>query len=30
MLVQQFFVNGLAHSSYLLGGSRSCAIVDPQ
>ncbi len=30
MLVQQFFVKGLAHSSYLLGGSSSCAIVDPQ
>jgi hydroxyacylglutathione hydrolase len=30
MLVQQFFVNGLAHSSYLLGGASSCAIVDPQ
>jgi glyoxylase-like metal-dependent hydrolase (beta-lactamase superfamily II)/rhodanese-related sulfurtransferase len=30
MLVQQFFVNGLAHSSYLLGGTSSCAIVDPQ
>lgn len=30
MLIQQFFVNGLAHSSYMLGGSSSCAIVDPQ
>jgi len=30
MLVQQFFVNGLAHSSYLLGGENACAIVDPQ
>ena len=30
MLVQHFFVPGLAHSSYLLGGSSSCAIVDPQ
>jgi hydroxyacylglutathione hydrolase len=30
MLVQHFFVSGLAHSSYLLGGSSSCAIVDPQ
>ncbi len=30
MLVQQFFVPGLAHSSYLLGGNTSCAIVDPQ
>ncbi|NLW51701.1 MAG: MBL fold metallo-hydrolase [Candidatus Brocadiaceae bacterium] len=29
MLVQQFFINGIAHSSYLLGGSDTCAIVDP-
>jgi len=30
MLVQQFFVKGLAHSSYLLGGTKTCAIVDPR
>ncbi len=30
MFVQQFFVKGLAHSSYLLAGSGTCAIVDPQ
>ena len=30
MIVQQFFVKGLAHSSYLLGGSNICAIVDPR
>jgi hydroxyacylglutathione hydrolase len=30
MFVQQFFVKGLAHSSYLLGGSEACAIVDPR
>jgi len=30
MFVQQFFVKGLAHSSYLLGGANHCAIVDPQ
>ncbi|HUT92444.1 MAG TPA: MBL fold metallo-hydrolase [Thermoguttaceae bacterium] len=30
MFVQQFFVKGLAHSSYLLGGSETCAIVDPR
>jgi len=30
MFVQQFFVKGLAHSSYLLGGSDTCAIVDPR
>jgi len=30
MFVQQFFVKGLAHSSYLLGGTDFCAIIDPQ
>jgi glyoxylase-like metal-dependent hydrolase (beta-lactamase superfamily II)/rhodanese-related sulfurtransferase len=30
MFVQQFFVKGLAHSSYMLGGSQKCAIVDPR
>jgi hydroxyacylglutathione hydrolase len=30
MFVQQFFVSGLAHSSYLLGGTNTCAIVDPR
>lgn len=30
MFVQQFFVPGLAHSSYLLGGAATCAIVDPR
>lgn len=30
MIVQQFFVKGLAHSSYLLGGSKTSAIVDPR
>ena len=30
MFVQQFFVKGLAHSSYLLGGSNNCAIIDPR
>lgn len=30
MYVQQFFVKGLAHSSYLIAGSNTCAIVDPQ
>ncbi len=29
MFVQQFFVTGLAHSSYLLAGSSTCAIIDP-
>lgn len=30
MFVQQFFVPGLAHSSYLLGGAATCAIIDPR
>jgi hydroxyacylglutathione hydrolase len=30
MLVQQFFVKGIAHNSYLLGGTKTCAIVDPR
>ena len=30
MFVQQFFVRGLAHSSYLLGGTNTCAIIDPR
>ena len=30
MFVQQFFVKGLAHSSYLLAGNKTCAIIDPQ
>jgi hydroxyacylglutathione hydrolase len=30
MIVHQFFVKGLAHSSYVLGGTKTCAVVDPQ
>ena len=30
MIVQQFFVKGLANSSYLLGGTKTCAIIDPR
>lgn len=30
MLVQQFFINGLAHISYILGGSKTCAVIDPR
>ncbi len=30
MIVLQFFVKGIAHSSYLLGGTDTCAIVDPR
>jgi len=30
MFIQQFFVKGIAHSSYLLGGAKTCAIIDPR
>ena len=30
MIVQQFFVEGIAHSSYLLAGEKTCAIIDPR
>jgi len=30
MFIQQFFVKGISHSSYLLGGTNTCAIIDPQ
>lgn len=29
MFIQQFFIPGIAHSSYLLGAGSTCAIVDP-
>jgi glyoxylase-like metal-dependent hydrolase (beta-lactamase superfamily II)/rhodanese-related sulfurtransferase len=30
MLVKHFFVEKIAHSSYLIAGKRTCAIVDPE
>ena len=30
MIVIPFFVKGLAHSSYLLGGTDTCGIIDPR
>ncbi len=30
MLVQQFFVKGIAHSSYILAGKENCAVIDPR
>jgi len=30
MFIQSFFVPGLAHLSYLLGGKGTCAIIDPR
>ncbi len=29
MVIQQFFIPGIAHSSYLIGASGTCAIIDP-
>lgn len=29
MLVEQYYVDGIAHLSYLVGGTTTCAIVDP-
>ena len=30
MIIHQFFLPGIAHSSYLVGGNRTCAIIDPE
>jgi len=30
MIIQQFFVPGIAHSSYLVAGNRTCAVIDPE
>ena len=30
MFVQQFFVKGIAHSSYILAGKEKCAVIDPR
>lgn len=30
MLIKHFFINKIAHSSYLLAGSEVCAVIDPQ
>lgn len=30
MIIQQFFVPGLSHLSYLIGALKSCAILDPK
>ncbi|HOC69900.1 MAG TPA: MBL fold metallo-hydrolase [Candidatus Hydrogenedentes bacterium] len=29
MYVEQFYVDGIAHLSYLVGGTTTCAIIDP-
>ena len=30
MLIKHFFVKKIAHSSYILAGSKVCAVIDPQ
>ena len=30
MLIKHFFINKIAHSSYILAGSGVCAVIDPQ
>jgi glyoxylase-like metal-dependent hydrolase (beta-lactamase superfamily II)/rhodanese-related sulfurtransferase len=30
MIVEHFFLRGIAHNSYLLGASTACAIIDPR
>ena len=29
MIINQFFIPGIAHSSYIIAGDRTCAVVDP-
>ncbi|WP_406656497.1 MBL fold metallo-hydrolase [Methanolobus sp. ZRKC2] len=30
MIIQQYFTEGIAHSSYILSGNRTCAVIDPR
>lgn len=30
MIIHQFFVPGIAHSSYIVAANRSCAVIDPE
>lgn len=30
MLIKHFFINKIAHSSYILAGSDGCAVIDPE
>lgn len=30
MLLKHFFINKIAHSSYILAGQNTCAVIDPQ
>lgn len=29
MIINQFFIPGIAHSSYIVAGNKSCAVIDP-
>jgi len=29
MILHQFFIPGIAHSSYIVAGNRACAVIDP-
>ena len=30
MRLKHYFINKIAHSSYILAGNNSCAVIDPQ
>jgi glyoxylase-like metal-dependent hydrolase (beta-lactamase superfamily II)/rhodanese-related sulfurtransferase len=30
MIIHQFFIPGIAHSSYIVAGNRTCAVIDPE
>jgi glyoxylase-like metal-dependent hydrolase (beta-lactamase superfamily II) len=30
MRIKHFFLNKIAHSSYIIAGQKSCAVIDPQ
>jgi glyoxylase-like metal-dependent hydrolase (beta-lactamase superfamily II)/rhodanese-related sulfurtransferase len=30
MIIHQYFIPGLAHSSYIVAGNRTCAVIDPE
>ena len=30
MIIHQFFVPGIAHSSYIVAGEKTCAVIDPE
>lgn len=30
MIIHAFFIRGIAHSSYIIGGDKACAVVDPR